>query len=90
MNSERRVIARFVPQAWVGDYAIDIDPGGPEEWDATEGFNDLDAEYRAILLEEIEVLGEALDNHDALAEDSNAPEWVLRHNGPFSLYLRLA
>ena len=28
--------ARFNPQAWVNDYAIDVDPQGPTTWDATD------------------------------------------------------
>lgn len=83
----RRLEARFVPQAWVNDYAIDVDPEGDTRWDVTDAFNELEAHYQARLLAEIAEHGEALDNDDALAGDPAAPEWIRNWSGPFSLWV---
>jgi hypothetical protein len=87
-------LARFVPQAWVRDQAIDVDPEGDTEWDVTEAFLALPDDYREVLLQFMEndrfSDGEALDRHDALKEDPNAPEWIREFRGPFSLYVRCA
>lgn len=86
-----KVSARFSPQAWANDYAIEVDAEGPDEWDATAAFNAMPADYRDELL--AEMLGspddEVLDHHDVLFGDPASPDWVQRHRGPFSLYLRL-
>ena len=28
--------ARFTPQAWINDYAVDVDPEGPTDWELTD------------------------------------------------------
>lgn len=91
-TKEPRYIARFVPQAWINDYATEIDHSGPDEWDATEFVKIVDSTYVSGMLEEIESYPdeEALDYFDILVEDPNAPEWVRDHRGPFDTYLRLA
>lgn len=90
-----RVTARFVPQLWAGDQAITVNPPGPDEWDATEAFAALPDDYRAELLDLMDEvrewsihIGEALDGHDALRSDPNAPEWVRQWPGPFDTYVR--
>jgi hypothetical protein len=61
---------RFHPQAWVRDYAMDVDPEGPTDWSVpwTEGkpvpSND---DYES----------------DDLRFEGNAPEWVRNWGGPF-------
>lgn len=85
-----RYTARFVPQAWVRDNAIEVDTQGPTEWDCTDEFLALGDTYRAMLLDEMEVDGEALDGYDCLKADPAAPEWIREWQGPFSLYVRKA
>lgn len=88
VDSER-FTARFSPQAWVRDYAIEVDPEGDTEWDVTAEFATLPSDYRAMLLEEIDRTDdEALDRDDALKGDPNAPEWVREWRGPFDIYVR--
>lgn len=87
-----RFQARFNPQAWVNDYAIDVDPQGPTTWDATDAVASMPAEYRDQLVSEIEAddpfgWGEALDSWDWLHDDPNAPQWVRDWNGPFSIWV---
>ena len=31
-----RYAARFTPEAWIRDNAVEVDPQGPQEWDCTE------------------------------------------------------
>ncbi len=82
--------ARFDAQAWISDNAISIDPEGDTVWDCTEFFNGLASDYRAGLLEEIDYDGyEALEYEDQLKDDPNAPEWIRRHRGPFSIWVSL-
>ena len=83
-----RIIARFNPQAWVNDYAIEVDPEGEQEWDATVAFGELHPDYRTQLVAEIDGTGEALDRHDALKLDPAAPAWVRDYRGPFDIRIR--
>lgn len=68
-----RLIATFRPQAWVNDYAIDID--GRVEFDATEKFLSLP-------LDTIRDFAENNFDSDRLAED--LPEYA-DHHGPFEV-----
>lgn len=85
-----RIIARITPQAWINDDAIEVDPPGETEWDATEGFNQLDDQERERILEEwaMSPTFEALDSDDALKQTPAAPEWVHDWSGPFDIYVR--
>lgn len=87
-----RYQARIVAQAWVNDYAVEIDAEGPTTWDATEGVAGMPDDYRAALIDELRDAqdGEVLDRDDWLKDDPNAPEWVRDHRGPFDIYIRPA
>ena len=69
-----RVLARFVPQAWVRDWAVTVDAEGDIAWDVT--------------LEVIEA-GAAFDwrDDDQPSDDlrgvPTAPTWVRDWGGPF-------
>ena len=63
-----KATATFTPQAWVRDYAIDVDPEGPTEW-VTE-FEGLTHEQAEAILET------GHDNFDLLKEDPAAPMLV--------------
>lgn len=82
------MIAEFHPQAWINDYAVEIDHAGPNEWDCSTAFAAMPDAYRAELLAEIEKDGEALDDRDWLKDDPDAPEWVREHQGPFDIFVR--
>jgi hypothetical protein len=86
--ASRTFVARFDPQAWVRDQAIDVDPEGEQEWTPT--LDDMPADYRAGLIAEIDEHGQALDGDDWLKSDPAAPEWVREYHGPFSIWLRYA
>lgn len=83
-----RYIATFVPQAWVNDYAVDVDPEGPTDWDCTNSLAGFDDEYRNLMLAEIRVSGEVLDFEDRLQGDLGAPEWVRQWHGPFGIWIK--
>ena len=70
------IIAKFHPQAWVNDYAIDVDPEGDTEWDASP-------EILAMApAERIELDDDSYET-DALRYGVNAPKWVADWSGPF-------
>jgi len=33
---------RFHPQAWINDYAVDVDPEGPTDFDVSDSWKDTD------------------------------------------------
>jgi hypothetical protein len=75
-------IARFSPQAWVRDNAIEVDPEGETEW--VTQLEGLTEDNKRVILEE----EDGLDIHDLLKEDPAAPEWVREWSGPFSIHVR--
>lgn len=81
VEARPRIIATFVPQAWINDHAVDVDPEGDTEWDVT-----------GILVGELsrEEMGRLKDNRDetdTLRDEDPAPEWVRAWRGPF--YVRV-
>lgn len=85
-----RLTATFMPQVWVNDYVIQVDPEGEVEWDCT-----------AYVLRHIECAGVnevtgfrylfrgagGYDDRDWIRDDPNAPEWVRDWSGPFEVEL---
>lgn len=59
---------RFHPQAWINDYAVDVDPEGPTDWEA----NDVPYGIKSDTSES-----------DSLIHHDNAPQWVRDWCGPF-------
>lgn len=62
----------FVPQAWMNDYAIEVDPEGETEWvveadEITNPYMLVDDQYES----------------DELRFSRNAPDWVQDWSGPF-------
>lgn len=94
-GSERRYVAEFEPQKWVGDDAYPAEPKGETEWDCTAfvtsppewvGKDYFGKEFR----KDIENSGEYLDRDDVLKDDPAAPAWVREWRGPFTITVRLA
>ena len=75
------LIATFTPQAWVNDYAIEVDPEGETTFDVT-----LDVIARA-LADECDTIEEYLDgtDNDELRYADEAPEWIYDWSGPFNI-----
>jgi hypothetical protein len=70
------LLVRFTPEAWVNDYAVEIDSEGPREWHPS-----VEAEG---------MVRHAIDSGsdlDFLKNDPFAPDWVQRHRGPFEIEL---
>lgn len=78
-SSKLTCMAVFVPQAWQGDYAIDVDPG-ETEFDVAD---QIEAMGHAKALE----LRDNSDASDNLAQGKNAPDWIKQWNGPY--YVRI-
>jgi len=70
-DSVRRILARFVPQAWVNDYAVDID---------SAQFFDVTQQIFEMPVEAIRVLRDNRESTDDLCR--NGPQ-AFGHNGPF-------
>lgn len=82
--------AKFHPQAWVRDYAIEVDAEGPTQWDCTALASQP---YMADYLSEMTRWfsrgdGWVLDASDVFKEDPAAPEWVHEWHGPFDILIR--
>jgi hypothetical protein len=77
------VHAKYVPQAWVKDQAVDVDPDGPTSIDITWEILTMDRE-------------EALTFHDdrefteGLIDAVMAPDWIRNRQGPSSIEARVA
>lgn len=65
----KTVTVTFVPQAWVNNYAVEVDPQGPVSWEVPA------AKVQGIEPDSYE--------SDALRECDSAPEWVKEWSGPF-------
>lgn len=70
------IIARFHPQAWINDYAVEVDPEGETEFDVTPEILVFD---RATALE---IKDDDYDSDD-LRFATAAPKWVQGWSGPF-------
>lgn len=85
----RRYKAKFIPQAWINDYAFPIDPEGEIEWDCTTFVTSPPAWCErfseAAVQRKIEENGYFLDADDVLKNDPTSPEWVRRWRGPFTI-----
>lgn len=70
------IIARFHPQAWINNHAVEVDPEGPVEWDVTEAIMVMGREQALNLRD---------DDYpsDELRFTENAPQWVREWSGPF-------
>lgn len=85
----RRYIARFVPQAWINDYALDVDPEGEQEWDCTD-FLAAHPELRVEVDKTCDSeWDEWLDRDDQLMHDQAKPAWIKNWSGPFSIYVTI-
>jgi hypothetical protein len=75
-----RIIAEFLPQVWVRDFAMTVDPLGPTTFDVTEAVLAM-GELRARALRD--------DQHetDHLRDLPTAPAWVTEWPGPFSIHV---
>ncbi len=74
--SKGRIVAEFVPQAWINDYAVEVDAEGETEWDVTDHILAMGRE-KALSLRD--------DDYptDDLRNLPNAPRWVREWSGPF-------
>lgn len=84
-NSPRRYLARFEPQAWINDYAVEVDAEGPTTWECTAFVRHTQSNYFHDIDREIERSLFFLDRDDVLKGDPNAPAWVREWQGPFTI-----
>lgn len=75
-TSRKRIMAEFVPQAWLNDHAIAVDPSGDTMFDVTEEILKLGREVALQLRDDT-------DATDFLRQSPNAPQWAKDWSGPF-------
>ncbi len=73
---KKQITARFQPQAWINDYAINVDPEGETEFDVTQEILAMGREA-ALGLED-----DTWDTDD-LRSCESAPQWIQDWSGPF-------
>ena len=73
----KRIMARFVPQAWIRDSAVDID--GTVEFDCTQRIIEMGREAALQIRDN-------RDESDALVP----PEILAKHSGPFRVEVESA
>jgi len=66
-KKEQMVIVTFRPQAWVNDYAIDVDPKGETKFQVPLSM----------------VIKMSSHDSDVLREHPNCPKWAKEWDGPF-------
>jgi len=71
-----RIVATFVPQAWVNDFAVTVDPEGPTQFDVSEAVLALGREA-ALKLRDDQYETDELREH--------GPHWVRNWPGPFKV-----
>lgn len=69
--------AQFTPQAWVDDYAIEVDAEGETEWDVTEALSAMSEADRNNAMQP-----DSYESDD-LRHTTDTPEWVKNWDGPF-------
>jgi hypothetical protein len=70
------VTVRFIPQAWVRDQAVEVDPEGATTFEVpVTDANDTEGTW----------LPDHDDASDALREHENAPAWIGSWSGPFEV-----
>ncbi len=74
--NEKKVIATFYPQEWIGVYAVDVQPEGVVEFDVT-------AEIDRMGRDEAMKLTDSSYASDALRMSAGAPAWIRGWTGPF-------
>lgn len=72
----KKVRIRFTPQAWIRDYATEVDPQGPREFEVP---------VRDAQNEQGEWLPDRSYESDILREHKNAPKWIRQWSGPFEI-----
>lgn len=73
---KKRIIAVFHPQAWQNDYAVDVDPEGPVEFDVTDEVMRAGKEVSLTWVDDDYTT-------DALRTIESAPQWIQDWSGPF-------
>jgi len=71
-----RIMADFTPEAWIRDYAVQVDPAGETEIDVT---------YEMLLLGKDAASQLTSGDCDHLKEAVRVPAWIADWAGPFTI-----
>jgi hypothetical protein len=73
---EKKVMARFQPQAWIHNNAVNVDAAGEVEFDVTPEILEMGRE-RSLTIEDDSWVS------DGFQSAKNAPQWIKNWYGPF-------
>lgn len=84
--------ATFTPQAWINNYAVEVDAQGPTSWDATAQIERLGDRARRVFAPPFDADpdGDPVPDDNDLLFDRDAaeiPEWIRQWNGPFDIHV---
>jgi hypothetical protein len=77
----KRIIAEFVPQAWVNDYTITVDAEGETKFDVTNRILEMGREAALALRD---------DTYETDNLRDLAPTWAQDWGGPFYVRVEMA
>ena len=83
--TNRKLICQFIPQVWQGkrdDYALCVDPLGPDEWEM-----DMAEVEHLTGVTDLDRLDDDPFARDELRFSKTAPDWVKNWTGPFEINL---
>jgi len=75
-----KVLAELTPQAWINDYAVEVDAEGPNTYDVTPEVLEMTLQHLTDVLDGVAFL-------DYLTDAKAAPEWIRKWSGPFEIHL---
>lgn len=81
MQDEPRITATFIPQMWIRDYAVPVEPLGEQKFDVTDALKGWPTD---LLLD----LQDDSYETDDLRDLPTAPEWIREWGGPFAIRVR--
>lgn len=73
-------IATFIPQTWVNDSQVEVDPQGKVEFDITPEIESMGKEYALAIKDNSNA-------SDVFQFAAHAPAWVKHWSGPFIIRL---
>lgn len=73
--------ATFVPQAWIGNNAVDVDAEGETSFDITPEIESMGKENALAIKDNS-------NSSDVFQYAAHAPKWIKQWSGPF--YIRLS
>lgn len=78
------IILTFIPQVWMNNYAITVDPQGETQWQPSPEWT-----ARMFEMHGDAALESMTYESDEWRQDEAAPEWVRDWSGPFEVHVKI-